>query len=102
MFRRRGGYRRVEALTADTTDAGDGTYREGSRRDGEEIEDRSRYTSEICSSLPLQVLLYYNGLLSMVYFFLEGGLVIQKVCKHIAGSVLAEAAELLVEVSPQP
>lgn len=41
--------------------------------------DRSRYASEISSSLPLQILLYYNGLVSAAYLVLEGGLITEKV-----------------------
>lgn len=57
-----------------TADAGE-AYRENRVRG----DDRSRYASEISSSLSLQVLLYYNGLLSAVFFVLEGGLMIEKV-----------------------
>lgn len=71
MFRRRGGYRRVHT-TVETTDTGEDLQ-------GNLAPDRSRYASEISSSLSLQILIYYNGLLSAVYFFLEGGLVIEKV-----------------------
>ena len=42
-------------------------------------KDRSRYASEVSSSLSLQILIYYNGLASAAYFFLEGGLVVDKV-----------------------
>ena len=71
MFRRRGGYRRVHA-TVEAVDAGEASQ--------ENLPpDRSRYASEISSSLSLQILIYYNGLLSAVYFALEGGLVIEKV-----------------------
>lgn len=73
MFRRRGGYRRVDTTTS-TADAGE-AYRESRVRG----DDRSRYASEISSSLSLQVLLYYNGLLSAVFFVLEGGLMVEKV-----------------------
>lgn len=41
--------------------------------------DRSRYASEISSSLPLQILVYYNGLFSAVSFVLMGGLIVEKV-----------------------
>lgn len=71
MFRRRGGYRRVHA-TVEAVDAGVGSQENLA-------PDRSRYASEISSSLSLQILIYYNGLLSAVYFALEGGLVIEKV-----------------------
>ncbi|CAM9761704.1 unnamed protein product [Laminaria digitata] len=70
MFRRRGGYRRVHT-TIETTDTGEDLQENLA-------PDRSRYASEISSSLSLQILIYYNGLLSAVYFFLEGGLVIEK------------------------
>lgn len=53
------------------------TYRD------ESPDDRSRYASEISSSLPLQVLMYYNILSSAVYFVLEGGLVIAKVTRSV-------------------
>lgn len=72
MFRRRGGYRRVDTTSDDVPDT-DEAYRENG------IDDRSRYASEISSSLSLQVLIYYNVLLSAVYFVLEGGLVVEKV-----------------------
>lgn len=71
MFRRRGGYRRVHA-TSESVDAGEASQQNLA-------PDRSRYASEISSSLSLQILMYYNGLLSAVYFVLEGGLVIEKV-----------------------
>lgn len=71
MFRRRGGYRRVHAAV-ESVDAGEASQENLA-------PDRSRYASEISSSLSLQILIYYNGLLSAVYFVLEGGLVIEKV-----------------------
>lgn len=79
MFRRRGGYRRLNATTAATnanvtTGADDEAY-----RDKPPLADRSRYASEISSSLPLQILVYYNGLFSAVSFVLMGGLIIEKV-----------------------
>lgn len=74
MFRRRGSYRRLSVTTAvaSNVNAND-AYRENPRA------DRSRYASEISSSLPLQILVYYNGLFSAAYFVLMGGLIIEKV-----------------------
>lgn len=75
MFRRRGGYRRLSTTndpTNHTADASD-AFRENP------IVDRSRYASEISSSLSLQILIYYNGLFSLVYFILEAGLITEKV-----------------------
>lgn len=66
----------------DTTTGGaddDDAYRENRG------PDRSRYASEVSSSLPLQILIYYNGLLSVVYFILEGALVVEKVIKDPCG-----------------
>lgn len=40
--------------------------------------ERSRYASEISSSISLQILIYYNGLSSVVFFVLEGGLITEK------------------------
>lgn len=77
MFRRRGGYRRLSSTTAianSSANDGDEGYRENPRA------DRSRYASEISSSLPLQILVYYNGLFSAASFVLMGGLIIEKVC----------------------
>lgn len=84
MFRRRARYSRVaeSAGAHASAAAGDDSYREESSRlleGGAEREDRSRYASKVSSSLSLQILMYYNVLLSAVYFFLEGGLVINKV-----------------------
>lgn len=70
MFQRRGKYRRV-GTTVEAADTGQAHQRHQL--------DRSRYASEISSSLPLQILLYYNGLLSAAYLILEGGLVVEKV-----------------------
>lgn len=71
MFRRRGGYRKVHT-TVEAVEAVEAPQENVA-------PDRSRYASEISSSLSLQILIYYNGLLSAVYFVLEGGLVIEKV-----------------------
>lgn len=60
-------------------DTGDEAYQNKSNKSRGGCDDRSRHASEISSSLSLQVLIYYNGLLSAVYFFLGGGLVIEKV-----------------------
>lgn len=77
MFRRRGGYRRLSVTSAvanaNANANANEAYRENPRA------DRSRYASEISSSLPLQILLYYNGLFSAAYFVLMGGLIIEKV-----------------------
>lgn len=42
-------------------------------------EGGERYQSEISSSLPAQVLMYFNVMFSIVYFIIEGSLVIMKV-----------------------
>ncbi|CAM9614142.1 unnamed protein product [Ectocarpus sp. 13 AM-2016] len=82
MFRRRGGagYRRLRVAAIDSThhDVGGAgeTYRENPSA------DRSKYASEISSSLSLQILIYYNGLLSLIYFVLGGGLVIEKLYSY--------------------
>lgn len=62
------------AANANVTADADEAYRENPPR-----ADRSRYASEISSSLPLQILVYYNGLFSAVSFVLMGGLIIEKV-----------------------
>lgn len=80
MFRRRGGYRRIATRGTIATDVDEGYRDSGARSIGSSNDDdRSRYASEISSSLSLQIMLYYNGLLSAVYFVLEGGLVVEKV-----------------------
>lgn len=79
MFRRRGGYRRLSAASAVAnarSSAADEAYRENPPR---AAADRSRYASEISSSLPLQILVYYNGLFSAASFVLMGGLIVEKV-----------------------
>lgn len=80
MFRRRGGYRRV-ATTVGDIDVGEARQENPNLVPDRSryVQDRSRYASEISSSLSLQILIYYNGLLSAAYFILEGGLVIEKV-----------------------
>lgn len=45
--------------------------------------DRSRYASEISSSLSLQILIYYNGLTSVAFLGAEGVLVAQKVAPRV-------------------
>ncbi|CAM9230436.1 unnamed protein product [Scytosiphon promiscuus] len=76
MFRRRGGYRRLRTGSINhAANAAD------SFRDNPGV-DRSRYASEISSSLSLQILIYYNGLFSIVYFILEGGLIIEKLYNY--------------------
>ncbi|CAM9565620.1 unnamed protein product [Chrysoparadoxa australica] len=47
-----------------------------------------RYVSEISSSLAVQMLVYYNILLSLVYFFFEGALVTQKLHHYVFSSSL--------------
>lgn len=71
MFRRRGGYRRIES----TVRVADGHEEQATTQE----DDRSRFASEISSSLTLQILIYHNVLLSIVYFFVEGGLAVEKV-----------------------
>lgn len=71
MFRKRRGYRRVPRTS----------YEARASRASQEsdTEDHSRYVSQINSSLPLQILIYYNGLLSAAYLVLEGSLIVKKV-----------------------
>lgn len=71
MFRRRRGYRRVETTLYEAHVIG--------ANHESDTETRGRYASEISSSLSLQVLIYYNGLLSAMYLFLEGSLIVNKV-----------------------
>ena len=65
--------------------------------------DRSRYASEISSSLPLQILVYYNGLFSAASFVLMGGLIIEKVRKVRVGTMANKLVyhDLLNQDSPQ-
>ncbi|CAM9435055.1 unnamed protein product [Pylaiella littoralis] len=78
MFRRRGGHRRLSTMTSATFgDAAGDPYRET-----QSSSNRSRYASEISSSLSLQILIYYNGLLSAVYFILQGGIITEKLYNY--------------------
>ena len=76
MFRRRGGYQRLSTTATATVDTDANSTGASRENPG---TDRSRYASEISSSLPLQILLYYNGLFSAAYLVLEGGLITEKV-----------------------
>lgn len=71
MFRRRRGYRRVQTTLYEA-------HVSGANHESD-TEIRGRYASEISSSLSLQILIYYNGLLSAIYLFLEGSLIVNKV-----------------------
>ncbi|KAG5178840.1 hypothetical protein JKP88DRAFT_153784, partial [Tribonema minus] len=47
-----------------------------------------RYQSETSSSLPAQVLMYFNVMFSIIYFIMEGSLVIMKMSQYVFDSPL--------------
>lgn len=67
-----------------TTSAAFGDAAGDPYRETQSSSNRSRYASEISSSLSLQILIYYNGLLSAVYFILQGGIITEKVLLSLA------------------